>query len=424
MPDYFPEFMRRISLNPSLSFLMVSTYDTPEFCPRRGQSVYFQDTRHRVYCAEMEDIIHDAAHAMCRDWECSDRDEFYRVRRHLADYVQIDGQAWNNLKPLYPILFGHLFRSHFEQHFSHWFRIDLDVFLGRWDLLFPKSALAYDVITFSSGGQASWTHIWLKGYLTGFRNEPRVARQWLRMHMFANPDRFCRAFNRHTFDRIQRQGAAADEGAQTIAFMRDAPLSDDLSWVVLPGLLAVDLDLEADPSAIALAHLDILRVPARSTRKTIEALTLLPAFSDEPGVRVGMGQQLQLTQKCQMSWLAPQDRLCIKRPPKHTAISRILDAGLQVQIARDRRSGSTPSEITASVFPSRGLGYGTHILAYHFQASKNQGLNYGQQQATDEILVVGKTFASQRWWLDHVDAHGRRLRRYGDSVAPLTELRD
>ncbi|ORY73906.1 hypothetical protein BCR37DRAFT_384626 [Protomyces lactucae-debilis] len=421
MPDYFPEFMRRISLNPSLSFLLVSTYDTPEFCPRQGQSVYFQDTRHRVYCAEMEDIIHDAAEAMCRDWQCTGKDELDRVRRHLADYVQTGGATWNNLKPLYPTLFGHLFRSQFEQHFSHWFRIDLDVFVGRWDLLFPKSALAYDVITFSSGGQASWTHIWLKGYLTGFRNEPRVARQWLRMHIFASPDRFCLTFDRHTFE---RHYLAADEGAQTVAFMRDAPSSDDVSWIVLPGLLAVDLDLAANPSAIALTRSDIIRVPANSTRKTIEALASLPAFSDEPGVRVGVGQQLQLTQKCQMSWMPPQDRLCIKRPPNDTAISRILDAGLQVQIARSRRNGSSPSVITASVFPSRGSGYGTHILAYHFQDSKKQGLNYSQQQASDEILVVGKAFESQRWWLDHVDASGKRLRNYGDSVNSSTELRD
>jgi hypothetical protein len=375
MPDHFPAFMRRLEQNPTLSFLLIATFDSPELCPREGRSKLFKHAHHQVYCAELKDMMEDIAKALCDAWQCN-KDQFQRVVHRVKALDHGYNYHANTLKPIIPLAFGHLFDSMFPQQFSHWFRIDTDVRLGSWEELFPVSALEYDIIGFSYGESFLWTEIWLKGCLTGFRHEWRVARQALQMELYKSPDAFDYLIKAHL--------PSADEGDQSVAFYRDARPEDQISWIVLPGLLMADYDLRPG-TAVAMLHRHIMHVPRAWTRSQVEEfIHHTPGLAqDLTGFRVG---SVRLTQEnCALPWIGYNLHICLAQPEEGTWQRGILqDKAFQVQLTK---VGSDKDNITATIFPRRPPQQGQHLLAYHFQDLKNymKGDVFGKP---DELMML------------------------------------
>lgn len=434
MPSYFPHFIETVRRNPTVSFLLISTFDTPEFCPSDGSTSLFfppSNPNMRVHCSSTEDLVRKSSAALCHGWRCS-AFQRERVRQHFTDYVALDGQAFNNMKPVYATIFKKQFESMFPSRtFSHWIRVDLDLFLGNWDNLFPTRLLAYDVFTFFPGSSMNWQYIYLKGYLSGFRLSPRIDLLWLSIRMFRSPESFCDEF---PGNHVRFETSAADEGAMSVNIFRDHP---EVSVIVEPGLLASDIDLTADrdQKIILFAdHADILRVPKRTKAWQLNAIrrhrtthehehehnhlhteNLRRSSSvaagaaefrgkshDEQGqwpasAADGKGEFLgtaALTNECLMSWLQPRDRLCLAHPESHALQRRLAsidrhhhhhhhnddedgyhnDDGRAVRVVRE--TGSAVMELYAVPGSARRSESGSHMLAYHLQVSKREGLRY------------------------------------------------
>lgn len=404
MPSYFPQFLETVKRHPSISFLLVSTYDTPEFCPLdRSESMFFPSSNPniRVHCSSTTDLIQQSAQALCKEWNCSAR-QLQAVSQHLNDYVSVDGQAWNNLKPLYATMFRRQFHTLFpHRSFSHWIRIDLDMLLGDWTSLFPPLLLHYDVFTFFPGKSMDWQYIYLKGYIAGFRMSHKIDTLWRSMSIFRNPAAFINTFNVDTYGG-QDNTMAADEGKQTVNTLEDHP---EVSFIVEPGLLAVDFDVGAhrDRKIVYYGHkADILEVSLYSSKMSIDRMRRHSLHdhlqNNHPAVKdLGI---IRLSHNCDMSWLQTQDRLCaastVGSRQRHQ-----LDASSQIRITREPGS----SVVKAYRLPELDHDRDRQVLVYHFQTSKHRGIQYRLLRPTDRV-EVGKDWESY-WYLKTYDQMGR-----------------
>lgn len=421
MPSYFPQFIHCVQRNPSIFFLLVSTHETPEFCPTHGsQSIYFppSNPRVKVHCSTPAELIANSSAALCSEWNCSQQ-EFEQVRKHFGDFVSIDGQAWNNLKPVYATIFADYIRDQFPgQSFSHWIRVDLDLFIGNWERLFPSETLQkYDVFTFFPGASMNWEYIYLKGYIAGFRLSHRVNTLWKTMGIFKDPAAFIRTFHDKSFTDPSLT-MAADEGAQTVNTFRDHP---EISFIVEPGLLAVDLDIAADREQKIVyygSEPDILRVPVTAIGKEIERYRNEQAVS-KAGPVLPLGP-VYLTQECDMKWLQKRDRLCIQRPIDSHQLSALDDSNHQIRISRAPGSFSLEAYAHPSPPPpsDREIGSARHALFYHIQVTKKHGLNYTLAKPGDyvEISKDEESF----WRLKRIDRYGEE--RFYKSEIPWPGL--
>ncbi|BFZ58614.1 hypothetical protein PYCC9005_005678 [Savitreella phatthalungensis] len=372
VPSYFERFLDGVRAS-EMHLLLVSTYDSPELCPTghdqpRSHSVY---DKIEVICVDMETLVSDAASALCNHWGCGDG-SLRGVHRALSEYLALDGQALNSFKPVYRTIFAKQFaemgRRYPSVGFSHWLRIDLDVILGDAPSLLPAHLLEYDAFTFSPGPSMDYTQVYLRGYLTGFRMSPEVDTAWLGMRTFANAKTFRRHYHGRGFDVRRRMGLASDEGDLSVTILSDARYS----WIVEPGLLVVDLDLETDPVGLIAYSSQNIAVRYGAARPSNSAPIIMPTDAS-----------LELTSKCYMPWLAPVDRVCLRR---NGSLDRYSRSGDAIRVMRARGGLICAERISHQSDVRR--------LAYHFQDSKH-ALRYGLESS----CIVQRT-RSKTWRKD------------------------
>lgn len=415
MPTYFPQFLETVKRHPSLSFLLVSTYDTPEFCPPdRSESMFFPSSNPnvKVHCSTTAELVHQSSLALCEEWRCSQR-QLDAVEQQFGEYISADGQAWNNLKPLYATIFRRQFYHMFpHRSFSHWVRVDLDVFLGDWTSLFPALLLQYDVFTFFPGQSMNWQYIYLKGYISGFRMSHKIDTLWRSISIFRTPAAFVRTFHAGTF-KDQSSSIAADEGMQTVNTLA---LHPEVSFIAEPDLLAVDFDVGSHRNRKIVFYgnkPDILEVSLYTNSQRMERFRKHShrdhLHNDHPAVS-HLGE-IKLTHNCDMSWLQTRDRLCVTS----TSGSRQrhqLDSGAPIRVTREPGS----SIINAYKLPEPDHEQDRQVLAYHFQSTKNRGILY-RMLAPWERAEVGKDWDSY-WYMKVYDKMGRMSTQKSTDICP------
>lgn len=282
-------------------------------------------------------------------------------------------------------------------------RIDLDVFLGDFAGLFPQHLLDFDIFTFFPAKSMDWRYIYLKGYLTGHRLSSQIDKLWLTMSMYKDPGSFMRSFHSQTFNNVTRT-LALDEGAQTVNTIRDHP---EISFIVEPDLLMVDLDIAADRDRKVVLYgnqVYILHMPVnRVMRKRVGPVKHSEGINQARARSTSHIGLVDLSQNCDMPWLENRDRLCAASP-RGSRVRQQLDGNSRVRISRE--PGST--EIRAYKLDTQAPGAGTPVMAYHAQVSKKDGLEYDRVPHGSRIEVSKGEDAY--WRMRTIDAFERSTR--------------
>lgn len=229
VPDYLPQMLNTLQKNPSLSVLLVATFESPRLCPKDGSLSTLIGTAHRniqIHCMHKADLNKRFTSAMCDLWACSPEEE--QLTHKSINTLLENTYKMNDMKPLYHAALQDVWEATFpKKNFSHWLRMDLDVYVGNFDAQFPWDRIEYDVIAFIPGLFTDSHQSMVRGFMGAFKLSAKMRDHWVRMPKFSTPTIFSQEF---------KNLRSTDEGLVSKTLLKDP----DVSFVLLPGLVYED----------------------------------------------------------------------------------------------------------------------------------------------------------------------------------------
>ncbi|KAJ8609364.1 hypothetical protein MRB53_039129 [Persea americana] len=299
IPVYLPQVLSNISKNPSLSLFLVASWDAVELCGKesRPELPLHKYTNIHIHCMTKEEIYNNLVGGMCRAWQCK-KQERVDVTKSLSKLLETPYRM-NDLKPVYMAAFYKLARKSFpERRFSHWLRLDLDVFVGDIAKHMPWVDLEHDVVSFTPRLNQDARETVFRGYFTIMKLTQKMNNIFLRMPNFESPSAFIAASGTDTF-------VSVDEGHFSKAILQ----ASDVSFKLVPG--QVFLDNDADWAAMTI-------MLQGQTPEIVFAKPTAPgqALEEKPVRELISIQYLgpdAFTDECSMYfWIPKKDHWCIK----------------------------------------------------------------------------------------------------------------
>ncbi|PRP86072.1 hypothetical protein PROFUN_03059 [Planoprotostelium fungivorum] len=310
-PDYLPWFFESVKRNQNMTLLFVITTASP-YC-LNGTAGERYDENIRFLCFTPEQLYRRIAGGMCSVWNCtSDESDttFEAIQTYLNDVYAIHELSNTWASVFHKEIFNWKGRL---TPFSHWIRVNTDIFFGDLDFTFPWHLLPrYDVIALRPSN--GWKYLWFAGTSTIFRIIPYMDDNWIYIAEMQTPKNFAQYFiTRHQRERVNKAGYAygsSDEGAVATEIFR----SRHITFIMWTQQMLQEIrrgwhvDIRGgDLKSVLYLPNDVSDLDALELHKRRDAPRNYTVVLKNHGPQ-------RLTRRCEgdgMWWTAPSTRTCI-----------------------------------------------------------------------------------------------------------------
>eukprot|EP01112_Ceratiomyxa_fruticulosa_P004174 TRINITY_DN1456_c0_g1_i1.p1 TRINITY_DN1456_c0_g1~~TRINITY_DN1456_c0_g1_i1.p1 ORF type:complete len:490 (-),score=58.79 TRINITY_DN1456_c0_g1_i1:52-1521(-) len=395
-PPYLSQFLETVTRN-NLSFLLVASTNTPSLCPYDNSTFspsFFPTSNPNIQlkCYTTPYFYSNFARGMCAEWGCTSK-QLFKVYTSLTKKMTMNGYFMNDLKPVYPSAFGHLFSTLFpHKNFKFWVRTDIDLFLSEFDKIFPWDFTNHDILTFTVGRTADWRELFFRGSFTAFRISKEINRLWLGIPSFENPETFLQKINPtldYTF--------AIDEGA----FSKHIILNTNVSFAIFPGLQMTCTTLNPLTEKIVVRggnDTQIFKLPTKGVENEAEVFQQASAQLPKWNETIAYLGEVNITSNCAFMYWIPADQTACVDDVSFERINPLVSQTNQVMVYRSPGKGVVEASLIKSL---KRVEVGEVVvergLYFHFIRSKKRIL-YGEYilQQGDK-MEVGKTQDNDYW---------------------------